>query len=87
MLVENSHQIFVAVSRGGGERVLPVAVTEPFYCREWVDLHCGEYFGSVVEYLRSLQRNYIPAQQYVHELLAELLAVDDRLGELYQLLQ
>ena len=30
---------------------------------------------------------YIPAQQYVHELLAELLAVDDRLGELYQLLQ
>ena len=41
----------------------------------------------ISEYLRSLQRNYIPAQQYVHELLAELLAVDDRLGELYQLLQ
>ena len=37
-----------------GERVLPVAVAEPFTCREWVDLHSGEYFGSVVEYLRGL---------------------------------
>ena len=37
-----------------GERVLPVAVSGPFYYREWVDLHSGEYFGSVVEYLRSL---------------------------------
>jgi thiaminase/transcriptional activator TenA len=37
-----------------GERVLPVAVKEPFTCREWVDLHSGEYFGSVVEYLRGL---------------------------------
>lgn len=37
-----------------GERVLPVAVNEPFTCREWVDLHSGEYFGSVVEYLRGL---------------------------------
>jgi thiaminase/transcriptional activator TenA len=37
-----------------GERVLPVSVAEPFYFREWVDLHSGEYFGSVVEYLRSL---------------------------------
>ena len=34
--------------------MLPVAVQEPFTCREWVDLHSGEYFGSVVEYLRGL---------------------------------
>ena len=37
-----------------GERVLPVSVPEPFYFREWVDHHSGDYFGSVVEYLRSL---------------------------------
>ena len=37
-----------------GERVLPNAVSEPFYYREWVDLHSGEYFGSVVDYLRRL---------------------------------
>ena len=37
-----------------GERVLPAAVAEPFYFREWVDLHSGPYFGSVVEYLRTL---------------------------------
>ena len=37
-----------------GERVLPFAAKEPFTCREWVDLHSGEYFGSVVEYLRGL---------------------------------
>lgn len=37
-----------------GERVLPVAVSGPFYYREWVDLHSGEYFTSVVEYLRTL---------------------------------
>lgn len=37
-----------------GERVLPAAVAEPFYFREWVDLHSGAYFGSVVEYLRAL---------------------------------
>mmetsp|Transcript_25441 Transcript_25441/g.51675 ORF Transcript_25441/g.51675 Transcript_25441/m.51675 type:complete len:217 (+) Transcript_25441:45-695(+) len=37
-----------------GERVLPVAVKEPFTCREWVDLHSGDYFDSVVEYLRGL---------------------------------
>ena len=41
----------------------------------------------LAEYLRSLQRNYIPAQQALHELLAELLAAEGRLGELYQLLQ
>ena len=40
--------------QGWGERVRPVAVGEPFYCREWVDLHSGDYFGSVVEYLRGL---------------------------------
>mmetsp|Transcript_30870 Transcript_30870/g.81805 ORF Transcript_30870/g.81805 Transcript_30870/m.81805 type:complete len:245 (-) Transcript_30870:87-821(-) len=37
-----------------GERVLPRAVAEPFYFREWVDLHSGPYFGSVVAYLRGL---------------------------------
>lgn len=37
-----------------GERVLPFAVAEPFYFREWVDLHSGPYFGSVVAYLRRL---------------------------------
>ena len=26
-----------------GERVLPVAVQEPFTCREWVDLHSGAH--------------------------------------------
>ena len=37
-----------------GERVLPKSVEEPFWCREWVDLHSGEYFTSVVAYLRNL---------------------------------
>lgn len=37
-----------------GERVLPKAVAGPFYFREWVELHSGEYFGSVVGYLRGL---------------------------------
>ena len=37
-----------------GERVKPQAVAEPFYYREWVDLHSGDYFGSVVGYLRGL---------------------------------
>ena len=37
-----------------GERVLPFAVKEPFYSRAWVDLHSGEYFGSVVSYLQRL---------------------------------
>ena len=41
----------------------------------------------LAEYLRSLQRNYIPAQQALHELLAELLAAEERLVELYQLPQ
>ena len=34
--------------------MLPRAVAEPFYFREWVDLHSGAYFGSVVAYLRGL---------------------------------
>lgn len=37
-----------------GERVLPSSSAEPWWCREWVDLHSGEYFGSVVGYLRDL---------------------------------
>ena len=56
-----------------GERVLPTAVPEPFYYREWVDLHSGEYFGSVVSYLRSL----LDAEA-VHLSEAELAAVKSR---------
>jgi len=37
-----------------GERVLPSSTAEPWWCREWVALHSGEYFGSVVGYLRGL---------------------------------
>jgi thiaminase/transcriptional activator TenA len=37
-----------------GERVLPTSHAEPWWCREWVELHSGDYFGSVVEYLRGL---------------------------------
>ncbi|KAL3815965.1 hypothetical protein ACHAXA_008924 [Cyclostephanos tholiformis] len=38
-----------------GERVLPMLNDDmPFYCKEWVMLHSGEYFGSVVKYLRGL---------------------------------
>ena len=37
-----------------GEIVLDTHVRKNFYCFEWVDLHSGEYFTSVVEYLRSL---------------------------------
>jgi thiaminase/transcriptional activator TenA len=38
-----------------GERAL-VALRDdmPFYCREWVLLHSGEYFGSVVDYLKRM---------------------------------
>ncbi|KAL1510514.1 hypothetical protein AB1Y20_006818 [Prymnesium parvum] len=36
-----------------GERV-QVETGVPFYCQEWVDLHRGPYFGSVVDYLRGL---------------------------------
>ena len=38
-----------------GERTLPsLDDGSPFWCREWVELHSGEYFGSVVSYLRGL---------------------------------
>ena len=41
-----------------GERVLPSLDEDkddvPFWCREWVELHSGPYFGSVVTYLRGL---------------------------------
>ncbi|CAJ1946682.1 unnamed protein product [Cylindrotheca closterium] len=37
-----------------GELVLEEHVRKDFYCYEWVDLHSGDYFTSVVEYLRSL---------------------------------
>ncbi|KAL3788161.1 hypothetical protein ACHAW5_006609 [Stephanodiscus triporus] len=42
-----------------GERVLPLLDEKdtddvPFWCREWVELHSGPYFGSVVTYLRKL---------------------------------
>jgi thiaminase/transcriptional activator TenA len=38
-----------------GERVLHTLSDDmPFYCREWVLLHSGEYFGSVVDYLKKL---------------------------------
>lgn len=37
-----------------GERVLPFTKRENFECYEWVDLHSGAGFESVVEYLRGL---------------------------------
>jgi thiaminase/transcriptional activator TenA len=40
-----------------GERVLPLLddkIDVPFWCREWVEMHSGPYFGSVVTYLRKL---------------------------------
>ena len=37
-----------------GELVLPTTVREDFTCFEWVDLHSGDYFASVVNYLRGL---------------------------------
>lgn len=40
-----------------GERVLPNANRDDFVTFEWVDLHSGEYFRSVVEYLRDLLDN------------------------------
>jgi len=36
----------------------------PFYFQEWIDLHCGDYFESVVEHLRSqLDTTYASASQ------------------------
>jgi thiaminase/transcriptional activator TenA len=37
-----------------GEIVLDSTVREDFTCYEWVDLHSGDYFASVIEYLRGL---------------------------------
>ena len=38
-----------------GERKSPsLRDDSPFWCREWVELHSGDYFGSVVSYLRGL---------------------------------
>jgi thiaminase/transcriptional activator TenA len=37
-----------------GERVLEKTVRDDFETYEWVDLHSGDYFRSVVEYLRGL---------------------------------
>jgi len=44
-----------------GERVLPGSVEEPFYCREWIDLHSGEFFGKFVGYLRDLLDKIAPS--------------------------
>ena len=37
-----------------GELVKDSTVRDDFTCYEWVDLHCGDYFASVIEYLRTL---------------------------------
>ena len=37
-----------------GERVLEGTSREYLMCYEWVDLHSGQEFGSVVAYLKSL---------------------------------
>ena len=37
-----------------GERVLEKTVRDDFACYEWVDLHSGEFFRGVIEYLRGL---------------------------------
>jgi Putative transcription activator len=37
-----------------GERVLPITNRDDFVTYEWVDLHSGDYFTRVVEYLRNL---------------------------------
>ena len=40
-----------------GQRVQATTNRDDFSCYEWVDLHCGEYFVSVVDYLRRLLDN------------------------------
>jgi len=40
-----------------GERVLSKTNRDDFVTYEWVDLHSGEYFAGVVEYLRGLLDN------------------------------
>lgn len=37
-----------------GEQVEATAVREDFCCYEWIDLHTGDFFRSVVDYLRVL---------------------------------
>lgn len=37
-----------------GQRVQATTTRDDFSCYEWVDLHCGAYFESVVAYLRRL---------------------------------
>eukprot|EP00802_Teleaulax_amphioxeia_P028015 Tamp_29545.p1 GENE.Tamp_29545~~Tamp_29545.p1 ORF type:complete len:187 (+),score=37.85 Tamp_29545:169-729(+) len=38
-----------------GDRVKDQRTPEkPFWCMEWIDLHCGDYFESVIAYLRGL---------------------------------
>ena len=40
---------------GWGERVSHLRVKHiPFWCGEWIDLHAGPHFDSVVRYLRDL---------------------------------
>jgi len=34
--------------------ILSTNLGEYLRCAEWIDLHSGEYFGSVVEYLRRM---------------------------------
>jgi len=49
-----------------GQNVLPNTVRDDFTCFEWVDLHSGEYFASVIEYLRSLldkERDFLNEQE------------------------
>jgi thiaminase (transcriptional activator TenA) len=40
-----------------GQLVAADTVRNDFTCYEWVDLHCGESFNAVVQYLRSLLDN------------------------------
>jgi thiaminase/transcriptional activator TenA len=37
-----------------GQRVQATTKRDDFCCYEWVDLHCGDYFESVIAYLRRL---------------------------------
>ena len=55
-----------------GERVRAAAVPEPFWCREWVDLHSGDYFGSVVAYLRGLDRLNVWLNENEYEEITEI---------------
>ena len=42
---------------------------DDFVTYEWIDLHCGTYFESVVEYLRSLldrEASYLSDEESIH---------------------